>query len=663
MKAVIYARYSSDSQREESIEGQLRECTAFAEKNGITVLRHYIDRAYSAKTDNRPEFQNMIKDSGKRLFDIVIVWKLDRFARNRYDSARYKATLKKNGVKVVSATEIISEGAEGIILESVLEGYAEYYSADLSEKVVRGMTDNALKCKFNGGTMPIGYVIDAEQHFQIDPLTAPFVLEAFKRYDGGETISSIMNWLNEQGLTNTRGQKMTFNSVGHILHNRRYIGEFRYRDVIVPDGIPAIVPQDLFDRVQEKLAKNKKAPARHKAEDDYLLTTKLFCGYCGAYLCGESGTSRTGKVHHYYKCVSVKKKRTECHKKPVRKEWIEDLVVGETMKMVMDDKAIEAIVSMLMDLQDRDNVNVPLYEQQLREADTAISNLLNAIQQGILTRSTKERLEKLEMQWEELKLSILQAQMARPRYTKEQVVSWISRFKYGNVDDPQYQKQIIDTFINSIYVFDDKLVFTYNFKDGTETITLAEIQAAFGSDLTQVAPPSSRTKKDIYAKNPEVSTASGFFCAHFLKLEKKISKRVLAKSVDLNLYPRDFGPLFREFFGKAALFCSRQNVEFRPAFLLVLPNTHSKHRYQRVSQLCDVSDVKTAGKPPPAPGRNHSVLAMLGREKAKHPLPAQRVVVYRLALSRALVFNVTPIMSLWASRVSRQSGERNVSAF
>ena len=176
-------------------------------------------------------------------------------------------------------------------------------------------------------------------------------------------------------------------------------------------------------------------------------------------------------------------------------------------------------------------------------------------------------------------------------------------------------------------------------------------------------PPSSRTKKDIYAKNPEVSTTSGFFCAQFLKLEKKISKRVLAKSVDLNLYPRDFGPLFREFFGKAALFCSRQNVEFRPAFLLVLPNTHSKHRYQRVSQLCDVSDVKTAGKPPPAPGRNHGVLAMLGREKSKHPLPAQRVVAYRLAFSRASVFNVTPIMSLWASRVSRQSGDRKVNAF
>ena len=176
-------------------------------------------------------------------------------------------------------------------------------------------------------------------------------------------------------------------------------------------------------------------------------------------------------------------------------------------------------------------------------------------------------------------------------------------------------------------------------------------------------PPSSRTKKDIYAKNPEVSTTSGLFCAQFLKSEKKISKRVLAKSVDLNLYPRDFGPLFREFFGKAARFCSRQSVEFWLAFLLVLPNANSKHRCQRVSQLCGISDVKTAGKPHPTPGRKHGVLAMLGREKAKHPLPVQRVVVYLLALSRASVFNVTPIMSLWASRVSRQSGDRKVNAF
>jgi DNA invertase Pin-like site-specific DNA recombinase len=516
MTAVIYARYSSDSQREESIEGQIRECTAFAEKNGITILRHYIDRAFSAKTDNRPEFQNMIKDSGKRLFDMIIVWKLDRFARNRYDSARYKAALKKNGVKVVSATEVISDGAEGIILESVLEGYAEYYSADLSEKVVRGMTDNALKCKFNGGTLPIGYQIDADQHFQIDPLTAPFVLEAFKKYDEGATMTEIRDWLNEQGLKNTRGQPLSYNSVGHLLHNRRYIGEFSYRDVVVPDGIPAIVPQDLFDRVQEKLEKNRKAPARHKAEEDYLLTTKLFCGYCGAYLCGESGTSHTGVTHRYYKCVSVKKRRG-CHKKSVRKEWIEDFVVHETMKMVMDDKAIEAIVSMLMDLQDRENVSLPLYEQQLSETNTAINNLLNAIQQGILTKSTKARLDELEATKEELETKIACEKLAKPKVSAGFMTFWLHRFRKLDVRQKSHRKILIDAFVNAIYLYYDKMLITFNYKEGTQTVTFDEVNEALGnkengSDLDCSGAPKGKSERaypfllSIFPKTPAVKS-------------------------------------------------------------------------------------------------------------------------------------------------------------
>ena len=493
MKAVIYARYSSDSQREESIEGQIRECTAFAEKNGITILRHYIDRAYSAKTDNRPDFQEMIKDSGKKLFDMVIVWKLDRFARNRYDSARYKAQLKRNGVKVVSATEVISEGAEGIILESVLEGYAEYYSADLSEKVIRGRKENALKCKFNGGTLPIGYVIDEEQHFQIDPLTAPFVLDVFKKYDKGATMKELRDWLNDSGVRNTRGQPLNFNSIQHMLSNRRYIGEYQYRDILIPDGIPAIVPEDLFDRVQEKLAENRKAPARHKAEDDYLLTTKLFCGYCGAYLCGESGKSRNGTVHHYYKCVSVKKKRTDCKKKPVRKQWLEDLVVNEVMKVVMDDKAIEAIVSMVMDLQERENTNLPLYEHQLQEAQRGIDNLLNAIQQGILTKSTKTRLEELEAAKEDLEIRIANEKIAKPRISPEFVTFWLHKFRKLDVRQQSHRKMLIDAFVNAIYLYDDKLVLTFNYKDGTRTITLDDVKEAVknntGSDLDCLGAP------------------------------------------------------------------------------------------------------------------------------------------------------------------------------
>ena len=195
MKAVIYARYSSDNQREASIEGQLRECMEFATYNDIQVIDNYIDRAMSAKTDNRPEFQRMIKDSYKHAFDCIIVWKLDRFARNRYDSAHYKTILKKNGVKVISAKETIAEGSEGILLESVLEGMAEFYSAELAEKVTRGLKENALKGLYNGGSVPFGYVINAERKLDIDPLTAPIVADIFKMSYDGKTVKQIYNEL------------------------------------------------------------------------------------------------------------------------------------------------------------------------------------------------------------------------------------------------------------------------------------------------------------------------------------------------------------------------------------------------------------------------------------------------------------------------------------
>ena len=494
MNAVIYARYSSDSQREESIEGQLRECTEYAERNGITILRSYIDRALSARTADRPEFQNMIKDSEQKLFDVVLIWKLDRFSRDRYDSAHYKRILKKNGVKVISVKENISDGPEGIILESMLEGYAEYYSAELSEKIHRGQKENALKGRNNGGGIPLGYLLGNEQKLVLDPVTAPIVREIFQRYADGEIVRTIVEDFNRRGLKTKNGKPFSPNSFNRILKNRKYIGEYQYQDVIIPGGVPAILSDDLFYRVQARLEKNKRAPATAKADVDYLLTTKLFCGTCELLMVGESGTSSTkGVKHYYYKCGGAKRK-LGCKRKAVRKHWIERAAVLVTVQRVLRDEEISRIAEAIVALQEKEDTSLPAMRQQLTECEKAIDNMLNAIQMGVLTASTKERLEKLEMRREELKLSILQAQMARPRYTKEQVVSWISRFKYGNVDDPQYQKQIIDTFINSIYVFDDKLVFTYNFKDGTETITLAEIQAAFGSDLTQVAPPKETNK-------------------------------------------------------------------------------------------------------------------------------------------------------------------------
>ena len=492
MTAVIYARYSSDNQREESIEGQIRECTAYAEKNGITIVKHYIDRAISAKTDNRPQFQQMIKDSDKKLFDIVLVWKLDRFARNRYDSARYKTQLKKNGVKLVSATEIISEGPEGIILESVLEGYAEYYSADLSEKVIRGMTENALKGKFSGGAIPFGYTINADRRFEIDPLTAPFVAETFQRYNDGQTMREIRDWLNEKGIKNKRGGTMTFNVIQHMLGNRRYIGELKYRDVLIPDAIPPIVSVELFNDVQEKMLKNKKAPARRKAEDDYLLTTKLFCGYCGALMFGESGTSRTGEVHRYYKCATAKKHKG-CKKKTVRKQWLEDLVVNQTMQLVKDDAAIESIIAKVMELQNKENTNIPLYEKQLRDAESGIQNMLNAIQAGILTSSTKERLEQLEETKRELEARIAEEKLAKPKVTEEFIRFWLLRFRKLDMSLKDQRQALVDTFINAIYLYDDKVLITFNYKEGTQTVTFGEAAEVAsegnGSDLDCIPAP------------------------------------------------------------------------------------------------------------------------------------------------------------------------------
>ena len=492
MKAVIYARYSSDGQREESIEGQIRECIEYAQHNGITVLTHYIDRALSARTADRPEFQRMISDSETQIFDIVLVWKLDRFSRNRYDSAHYKRILKKNNVRVVSVKENISEGPEGIILESMLEGYAEYYSAELSQKIQRGQHDNAIKAKSNGGNIPYGLMVGQDHSLVANPLTAPIVHKIYERYDSGETMGEIKDWLNGQGIKTQKGKLFTVGGISTILHNRKYIGEYKYGDVIIPGGIPPIIEAELFERVKSRLERNKKAPARAKAEEAYLLTTKLFCGKCGRLMAGESGTNSKKITYHYYKCSGAKRK-LGCNKKPLKKHWIERIAVLLTVQRVLHDEEINRIADALVVLQSQENTVLPALRNQLRECETAISNILNAIQMGIITASTKERLESLEAQQREIINSIAQIELERPIYTKESIVAWISQFKGGNVDDVEYQRQIIDIFLNSIYVYDDKLVFTYNFKGGTQTISLAEVEAALRSDLTCCSPPNKKT--------------------------------------------------------------------------------------------------------------------------------------------------------------------------
>ena len=458
----------------------------YAEYNDIQVVGTYIDRAMSAKTDNRPNFQQMIKDSAKRLFDVIIVWKLDRFARNRFDSAYYKNILKKNGVRVISAKESISEGAEGIILESVLEGYAEYYSVELAEKVNRGMTDNALKAMSNGGITPLGYYLDDEQHLQIDERKAPFVREIFQRYADGEMIKAIIDDMNARGVGITvrmkkkAGKKayekpLGYNNVRRMLSNRKYIGEYRFKDIVIEDAIPAIIDKDLFEKVQKRIAVNTRAPAIHKAEDEYLLTTHLFCGKCKAMMIGDSGKGKRGTVYHYYKCVNTKKRHT-CDKKAIGKEKIENAVIKAVMDKIMDDKLMEQLSYKLYDLQMQGSSILPALQAQLSNVENAIDNILNAIQQGIVLESTKKRLSDLENCKKELEIEIVQEQIKHPLLTRKQIEFGLTRFRKLDLSTQKGRRALIDGFVNTIYLFDDYAIITCNYKEGEEKITFEDIE-------------------------------------------------------------------------------------------------------------------------------------------------------------------------------------------
>ncbi len=431
----------------------------------------------------------MIKDSAKELFEIVLVWKLDRFSRDRYDSAHYKHILKKNGVKVVSAKEHISEGPEGIILEAMLEGYAEFYSAELSEKIHRGQKENALKGKNNGGGVPLGYLLDKKaQKLVIDPVTAPLVVEIFEKYADGKTVRSIVEDFNARGLRTKKGQPFNINSFSALLKNRKYIGEYRYQDVVIEGGVPAIIPENLFNRVQERMEKNRHAPAMAK---DYLLTTKLFCGKCERMMVGESGKSHTGAMHYYYKCSGAKRLK-DCDKKAVRKDWIERVVVRLTMQRVMDEEKINRLIDAILVMQEQEDTTTPALRSQLAETESFIGNILKAIEQGIFTPSTKQRLDELEARKEEILVNIQTAELQKPKLTREQMTAWFEQFRHGDPANRDFQKRLIDTFVNAVYVFDDKLVLTYNYQHGTQTISLEEIESALSSDFDGATPPKAR---------------------------------------------------------------------------------------------------------------------------------------------------------------------------
>ena len=399
MRGVIYARYSSDNQREESIDGQIRECYAFARKNNISVIAEYIDRAFSAKTDRRPDFQRMIKDSAKRGFDLIIVWKLDRFSRNRYDSARHKATLRKYGVKVVSATEAIADGPSGILMESVLEGMAEYYSRELAQKVKRGIRESLIKGNYIGGYILYGYNVENKKYV-INEEESAIVRQVFENYANGMKAQEIVDDLNNKGLKTKYGRVWTLNIIAKMLRNSKYIGKCIINEVEYDNVFPPIVDEKIFKQCNDIMDSHKHRQRKEIDDEDiYILSGKLYCGECGYLMTAETGTSSTGVVHRYYKCFGKKKRANNCGKHNVKKDEIENFVFEKTKEYVLQPKTIESIATVVVDKFNSElatNYVLIKLQEELKEKTRAINSMLDAIEKGIYTRSTQERLLKLE---------------------------------------------------------------------------------------------------------------------------------------------------------------------------------------------------------------------------------------------------------------------------
>lgn len=474
--AVIYARYSSDKQTENSIDAQLRAAYTYCEAKGLHVVGEYIDRAISGTTDNRPDFQRMISDAKKRQFAFVVVYRFDRFARNRFDSAIYKKELENSGVRVLSTEESVGTGDEGIILESIYEAMAESYSRRLSKVVMRGMRETAIKGLSTGGNVSFGYKIE-DHRLVIDEGEATAVRFIYEEYAGGMSKTEIANELTKRGFRTKRGNAFNIVSVTRVLENRMYIGENDYLDI--KRECPAIISRELFAKVQKELKANKRTYGKKNSEINYLLSGKLFCGNCGALMIGDSGTSANGETYPYYTCGKRKKAKT-CKKKSEKKEELEKYVCQQTIINVLSDKNIEKIAKRITELSDKEaqSGRVGQLENQIRDLDKKLDEATGALiktnSQAALRR-INEMIEQLESKHQTFSEELSELRIKQEqRIGEKEIVAYLNTFRHGNLNDEDYRRRLIKALVNSVHVFDDKLVIYYNTQN-TEPITHTEM--------------------------------------------------------------------------------------------------------------------------------------------------------------------------------------------
>ena len=455
--AVAYARYSSAGQRDVSIEQQLQDIRAYAEREGYTIVHEYADHARSGfrNVAARTEFQAMMAAAGSGSYDTVLCWKVDRFGRSREDSAIYKGQLSRLGISVVYVMEPIPEGAAGVLTEGMLEAIAEWYSRNLSENVKRGMNDNARKCLYNGTTV-YGYDGIRNQPYRINEEQAAVVRQIYSLYIEGYSLAEVRRILNDAGQRTESGKLFTINKLYNILKQERYLGIYIFGDHRIPGGMPAIIDQDTWEKAQRM----KEKTGRHyeKSPVEYLLTGKAFCGHCGKPLVGDSGTGRSS-TYYYYTCQS-KKRRAGCTKKSVQKEYLEDFVVNFLLDHVLTGPMMEQIADMILDYQKKESASSPLraMEKELADVERKISNTNRAIAEGIFSGSTVSMLRTLENTAASLRLSIESRKYAEGQLLdRDRILFFLTGFSNMNREDPHDRRLLVRVFLNSVYVYDDHL--------------------------------------------------------------------------------------------------------------------------------------------------------------------------------------------------------------
>ena len=485
-RAVLYARFSSDNQREESIEAQLRAMHEFCSRNSIVIMHEYCDRAKSATTDDRPEFLKMIAASKEGDFDFAIVHKLDRFSRNRYDSAYYKRELKKNGVQLLSVLEQMDDSPESIILESVLEGMSEYYSKNLAREVMKGMRESAMDCRYIGGWIPYGFRVDPQtRRYIINEYEAEAVRMIFRDVADGCGYNVVLNKLNALGYRTRLGNTFSKETLYEMLRNEKYNGVYvfsraaskdelgrrnNHRDkpiedqIRIPGGMPKIVDDETFARVQSILA-SRKRHGRRTGKRTYLLTGMVFCGLCGYRYCGDAmqtGGEKNRSIIGTYFCNNRKNHGAHaCGNQNIHQQPLEELVLRKIEEIVFDESRIPGIVQAYQQLNQQESgeegEKIRTLRQNLKTVEQKIANIVNVIT-NTGSAALVNQLNQLEKEKEQLDFQIqVESRDRREKELSENAIREAFRQAqrmFHSRTLPQME-QLINLYLDKVLVYPD----------------------------------------------------------------------------------------------------------------------------------------------------------------------------------------------------------------